>query len=132
MAVSTQEIENFFADYATALAGREASTIAGHWAAPGLVLSDDGAIPYTKIKDVEDFFGGAMGQYQKVSSTSATVRSALPLAENVVGCDIFWEHRDKTNKPIGGEEGFYVLKRSGGRLRIHFYTPKTGRAAVTR
>ena len=126
MSISRKEIEAFFADYAVALAGREPKSIAEYWAAPGLVLSNEGAIPYAKKKEVEDFFGGAMGQYQKVSSTSATIRTALPLAANIVGCEIIWEHRDKTGKPIGGEEGFYVLKRGEGRLRIHFYTPTMG------
>lgn len=126
MTISPAEVDAFFKSYGKALGSRDVKAIAEHWAAPGLVLSDDGAIPVARTAEVQEFFGGAMGQYHKVSSAQATIRSALALSAEVAGCEIAWEHRDKTGRPIGGEEGFYVLKRSDGRLRIHFYTPKMG------
>ncbi len=126
MTVSRNEIEAFFASYGEALGSRDVKAIGEHWGVPGLVLSDDGAIPIAKAREIEDFFGGAMGQYQKVSSANATIRSVIALSRDLAGCEIAWEHRDKIGKPIGGEEGFYVLRREAGRLRIHFYTPKMG------
>ena len=126
MTVSRSEIEAFFTSYGEALGGGDVKAIGEHWGVPGLVLSDDGAIAVARAKEVEELFGGAMGQYQKVSSAVASIRSVITLSRDVAGCEIAWEHRDKIGKPIGGEEGFYVLRREAYRLRIHFYTPKMG------
>ncbi|MGD9739202.1 MAG: hypothetical protein AB7O56_13220 [Bauldia sp.] len=127
MTVSSFDIDVFFAGYAEALASRDAKRVTPFWGVPALVLSDQGVIPVAKIEEIEGFFATASqnAEYEGVATTSATVKSALPLADRIIGCEVLWEHQDAAGKPTGAEAGYYVLRRDdGGSLRIQVYVPK--------
>jgi ketosteroid isomerase-like protein len=124
MPITKSEINAFYADYAVALASRDAKAIAGFWGVPALVLGDEGVIAVGKAAETEAFFASSMEQYKNVVSASARIAHTAHLADSVVGCEIVWEHRDAAGTPIGGEAGHYMLKRGESGLRIHVYTPK--------
>ncbi|MEO6396194.1 MAG: hypothetical protein ABIO40_09835 [Devosia sp.] len=124
MPVSKSEISAFYTDYATALASRDAKGIARYWGVPALVLSDEGAIAVTKSAETEAFFAASMEQYKNVVAAKARIENTVHLADSVAACEIAWEHRDATGTPIGGEAGYYLLKRSESGLKIHVYTPR--------
>lgn len=109
-----------------ALSARDINRITSHWGVPALVLSDEGAIAVAKVKEVEVFFASSMNQYEKVASAHPTIRSALPLSENVIAWEVVWDHHDEVGKSVGGEAGYYVLRHNGKGLQIHVYTPKPG------
>lgn len=126
MPVSALEIDEFFAGYAIALASRDAKRVTSFWGVPSVVLSDQGVIPVAEVKEIEGFFATASqnAEYEGVATTKATVKSALSLADGIVGCEVVWEHLDSRGGRMGGEAGYYVLRRDGDGLKIHVYVPK--------
>jgi hypothetical protein len=123
MSITKNEIEDFFFDYAKALSARDITAIVQCWGVPTLVLSDEGTIAATKIEEVNAFFASSIRQYENVASAHATIKSVMPLSENIVSCQVIWDHHDTSGNSVGGEAGHYMLKRDGNALHIHVYTP---------
>src|SRR5690606_23662464 len=126
MSLSEDDAEAFFADYATALVSRDPKRIAAFWGVPGLVLSDEGAIPIASSAEVEGFFGASMGQYPGIANVFARTRDVHVLSAGVLFCTVEWTHLDADGRAVGGETGHYVLRRGGEGVRIHVYTPRLG------
>jgi len=124
MSLSQDDADSFFADYAAALVGRDPGRIAAFWGVPGLVLSDEGAIPIASRAEVEGFFGASMGQYEGIASAFARILDVHVLSAGVLFCSIEWTHLDADGEAVGGETGHYVLRGEGEGLRIHVYTPR--------
>ena len=127
MSISMNQIEVFFSDYARALGARDIAAIVACWGVPTLVLSDAAAIAATKIEEVGAFFSSSMQQYEKVASAHPIIHSVLVLSDNVVSCQVIWEHRDEAGNVVGGEAGHYMLRRDGTALHIHGYTPMSAK-----
>lgn len=124
MSITRKEIADFFSDYAAALSARDLKNIVRCWGVPALVLSDHGVIAVSELEEVEAFFASSMRQYDKVASAHPTFQSVIPLSDTVVGCQIAWEHRDQNGNSVGGEAGYYMLKRDDEALHIHVYVPR--------
>jgi hypothetical protein len=107
------------------LSARDITAIVQCWGVPGLVLHDEGAIAVAKIEDVDAFFTSSMQQYEQVASAHPTIHSTMLLSDNVVGCQVVWDHLATAGTSIGHEVGSYILKRAGTALHIHVYTPLT-------
>lgn len=125
MSIARKEIEDFFSAYAKALSTRDIQGIVKCWGIPTLVLSDEGVIAVSKFEEVEAFFASSIRQYETVTSAHSTLKFMLPMSDNVVGCQIVWDHLDDNGKSVGGEVAYYLLKRDDKALHIHVYTPMT-------
>jgi hypothetical protein len=69
----TNDVEEFFDRYAAALLARDATSIAGMYTVPSLILFPGNSIPVTDEKQTEQFLATTWPQYE--GSTRSTTRS---------------------------------------------------------
>lgn len=123
MPLTRADAAAFFDAYSEALLSRDPARIASHWATPGLVLSDGGAMPIAARTEVEQFFGAALGQYDGLVGARPRIGLAEPLSDTIILCRIDWDHLDPDGQVVGEETGTYILRRDGGDVAIQAYIP---------
>ncbi|KAK0351551.1 hypothetical protein LTR94_024498 [Friedmanniomyces endolithicus] len=121
---STMSVQDFFDSYGRALAQRNISSIARHWAVPSLVLGPDGSIAVSATAEVEAFFEQSIAQYDGISEARATIGGTTELSPGLTACEIRWDHLDGDGKVIGGENGYYILRQRGATGTIEVYSPR--------
>ena len=110
--------QQFFDSYTRALLDRDAKAIAEHYAVPALIEFPDHPIAVSEASQTEQFFSGAFGQYDGVSTTHATIRIVAETGHSI-WADVSWHHH-------GGapdERSMYQLVRNGDKWTIAVLTP---------
>lgn len=112
--MNTQTIaQEFFETYTNALLARDAEALAGLYTVPALIQFPQQAIAVADARQTEDFFQGAFGQYQGVSTADATVVVVAATAHSM-WADVTWEY----DGDVPGERNMYQLARSNGSGRL--------------
>lgn len=122
MPLTQSDAEAYFRDYAQALVSRDPERIAGFWGVPGLVLSDQGAIPVSERSAVVGFFASSMDQYEGLDGAVAEIVHFAEISAEVCAADIRWHHLSR-GEETGEETGHYLLRRHADRILIHVYSP---------
>ena len=81
--------QQFFDSYTRALLDRDAKAIAEHYAAPALIEFPDHPIAVSDVSQTEQFFSGAFGQYEAVSTTHATIKIVVETGHSI-WVDVTW------------------------------------------
>ena len=110
--------QQFFDSYTRALLDRDAKAIAEHYAVPALIEFPDHPIAVSEVSQTEQFFSGAFGQYDGVSTTHATIRIVAETGHSI-WADVTWTH----DAGVPSERLLYQLVRSGSDWRIAVLTP---------
>ena len=110
--------EQFFNSYTRALLDRNAEAIAEHYAVPALIEFPDHPIAVSDASQTEQFFSGAFGQYEAVSTTHATIKVVAETGHSI-WADVTWTH----DAGAPSERFLYQLVRSGSDWRIAVLTP---------
>ena len=95
-----------------------AQAIAEHYAVPALIEFPDHPIAVSEASQTEQFFSGAFGQYDGVSTTHATIRIVAETGHSI-WADVTWTH----DAGVPSERLLYQLVRSGSDWRIAVLTP---------
>ena len=69
--------QQFFDSYTRALLDRDAKAIAEHYAVPALIEFPDHPIAVSDASQTEQFFSGAFGQYEAVSTRPGTASCSM-------------------------------------------------------
>lgn len=109
--------QDFFDSYTHALLGRDAKAIAGHYAVPALIEFPDQPVAVSEAAQTEDFFAGALGQYEGVRDASAAVHVIAETGHSL-WVDVTWSY-DGT----AAERNMYQLVRAGESWKIAVLTP---------
>lgn len=110
--------EEFFDTYTRALLDRDAAAIAEHYAVPGLIEFPDQPIAVTAVEQTEQFFAGAFGQYEGVSTARPHVE-VVAATDHSIWADVTWDY----DGGAPGEHNLYQLVRSGDEWKIAVLTP---------
>ncbi len=110
--------QQFFDSYTRALLDRDAKAIAEHYAVPALIEFPDHPIAVSEASQTEQFFSGAFGQYEGVSTTHATIRIVAETGHSI-WTDVTWTH----DAGVPSERLLYQLVRSSSDWRIAVLTP---------
>ena len=110
--------QQFFDSYTRALLDRDAKAIAEHYAVPALIEFPDHPIAVSEASQTEQFFSGAFGQYDGVSTTHATIKVVAETGHSI-WADVTWTH----DAGVPSERLLYQLVRSGSDWRIAVLTP---------
>ena len=111
-------VQQFFDSYTRALLGRDSKAIAEHYAVPALIEFPEHPIAVSEASQTEQFFSGAFGQYDGVSTTHATIRIVAETGHSI-WADVTWTH----DAGVPSERLLYQLVRSGSDWRIAVLTP---------
>ena len=110
--------QQFFDSYTRALLDRDAKAIAEHYAVPALIEFPDHPIAVSEASQTEQFFSGAFGQYDGVSTTHATIRIVAETGHSI-WADVTWTH----DAGAPQERLLYQLVRSSEGWKIAVLTP---------
>ena len=110
--------QQFFDSYTRTLLDRDAKAIAEHYAVPALIEFPDHPIAVSEVSQTEQFFSGAFGQYDGVSTTHATIKVVAETGHSI-WADVTWTH----DAGVPSERLLYQLVRSGSDWRIAVLTP---------
>ena len=88
---TTEKVDGFFERYAAALLARDASAIAGMYAAPSLILFPGTSIPVSDTHQTEEFFASAFGQYDGVTEAEKQI-VIMGEAPGTVWADVTWSY----------------------------------------
>lgn len=110
--------ERFFGHYTRALLDRDARAVAEHYAVPALILFPDQPVAVTASSQTEEFFAGAFGQYEGVSSAHATVEVVAETGHSI-WADVTWTY----DAGAPAERNLYQLVRTGDDWKIAVLTP---------
>lgn len=120
----------FFEEYARTLLARDAAGIAAHYAVPALILFPGQSIAVTDAAQTEQFFAGALAQYEGVTAARAEVRVAGE-APHSIWADVTWRYSAAAGEPEPGETArgermMYQLVQAADDSRIAVLTPLEG------
>lgn len=107
----------FFETYSRALLDRDPKAIADHYAVPALIEFPDQAIAVSDPAQTEDFFAGAFGQYEGVTSTSADIHVVAETGHSL-WAEVTWSYNGTP-----AERNVYQLVRANGGWKIAVLTP---------
>ena len=110
--------QQFFASYTRALLDRDAKAIAEHYAVPALIEFPDHPIAVSDVSQTEQFFSGAFGQYEAVSTTHATIKVVAETGHSI-WADVTWTH----DAGVPSEHFIYQLVRDIESWKIAVLTP---------
>ena len=108
----------FFDSYTRALLDRDAKAIAEHYAVPALIEFPEQAIAVSDARQTEEFFAGAFGQYEGVSTTRATIKVVAETGHSI-WADVTWTH----DAGAPQERLLYQLCRNDDKWTIAVLTP---------
>lgn len=109
---------SFFDTYTRALLDRDAKTIAEHYAVPALIEFPDQPVPVSDTSQTEQFFTGAFGQYEGVSTARATIEVIAETGHSI-WADVTWTYA--AGAPV--EHNLYQLVRTPAGWKIAVLTP---------
>lgn len=106
------QIITMLESYGQALGDGKFDVIANSWAVPALVLSDQGALLISDIREVEQFFTGASQWYrqQGIVSTRPEIVHKEVLSEHLVAVDVRWPSFDAAGNEKMSELSHYILE----------------------
>ena len=110
--------QRFFDSYTRALLDRDAKAIAEHYAVPALIEFPDHPIAVSEASQTEQFFSGAFGQYEAVSTTHATIKVVAETGHSI-WTDVTWTH----DAGASSERLLYQLVHDSGGWKIAVLTP---------
>ena len=110
--------QQFFDSYTRALLDRDAKAIAEHYAVPALIEFPDHPIAVSDVSQTEQFFSGAFGQYDGVSTTHATIKVVAETGHSI-WADVTWTH----DAGVPSERLLYQLVRDSESWKIAVLTP---------
>ncbi len=107
------EVQAMLERLAKALTSGDTKAVAGLWAVPALVMSDDMARPVASRDEVEQFFAGARDQYNArgVTDTRPEVEHVDWATDRIAIAHVRWPWLDASDEEVGTESSIYVLKR---------------------
>jgi hypothetical protein len=107
------EVQTFLDGFARALTRGDAPGIASMWHVPAFVFGDDMTTPVHSRAQLEEFFGGAKGEYNDrgVTDTRAQITRLTELTDRIVSVDVRWPYLDAHGGEVGGESSTYLLRR---------------------
>ena len=111
-------VQQFFDSYTRALLGRDAKAIAEHYAVPALIEFPEHPIAVSEASQTEQFFSGAFGQYEAVSTTHATIKVVAETGHSI-WADVTWTH----DAGVPSEHFIYQLVRDSESWKIAVLTP---------
>jgi hypothetical protein len=114
-------IRPFLERYGDALSRGHLAEVAGCWAVPALVLSDEGAIAVSDPAEIERFFSQAVAWYQAQGwvSTKPELQRVERLSEQLIAVDVRWPTFDALGTEQFSERSYYLLQwDAGGQPRI--------------
>lgn len=109
--------QEFFATYTRALLDRDAAAIADHYAVPALIAFPQQSVPVSDRSQTEQFFAGALAQYDGVTTAEADV-NVIAETGHSLWADVSW-----TYDAAPGERNVYQLLRQDDTWRIAVLTP---------
>jgi len=115
------QILSMLTAYGQALSDGQFDAIAQAWAVPALVLSDQGTLLVSDIREVEKFFAGATEWYhqQGIVSTRPEILRTDVMTEHLVAVDVRWPSFDAAGVEKMTEVSHYILEMgSDNRLRM--------------
>ena len=110
--------QQFFDSYTRALLDRDAKAIAEHYAVPALIEFPEHPIAVSEASQTEQFFSGAFGQYEAVSTTHATIKVVAETGHSI-WADVTWTH----DAGVPSEHFIYQLVRDSESWKIAVLTP---------
>ena len=110
--------QRFFDSYTRALLDRDAKAIAEHYAVPALIEFPDHPIAVSEASQTEQFFSGAFGQYEAVSTTHATIKVVAETGHSI-WTDVTWTH----DAGASSERLLYQLVHDSEGWKIAVLTP---------
>ncbi|MEZ7761229.1 hypothetical protein [Actinomyces oris] len=111
-------VQQFFDSYTRALLGRDSNAIAEHYAVPALIEFPEHPIAVSEASQTEQFFSGAFGQYEAVSTTHATIKVVAETGHSI-WADVTWTH----DAGVPSEHFIYQLVRDSESWKIAVLTP---------
>ena|SRR6478609_6279599 len=129
--MNNDTIQQFLSAYGDALSRGDAPAIARCWAAPGLVLADEGAIAVSDARQIEQFFAQATEWYHArgIMSTQPELERVDQLSAQITAVDVQWAafdahgHEDSRAR----ERSHYLLQQdTDGQLRIRVALTRPG------
>jgi hypothetical protein len=127
--MNEDQIKRFLERYGQALSAGDLAGIAGCWAVPSLVLSDQGAIPVVDSAEVERFFAQAVEAYhsQGLVATRPELERTERLTEQLTAVDVRWLSFDEAGEEQSSERSHYILwLAEDGQPRIRVALTRTG------
>lgn len=97
MTNTTEATIRFFDRYAAALLARDATTIAGLYAVPALILFPGHSIAVSDSSQTEEFFAGGWGQYDGVDTIEKSI-SVILEGPGTVWADVTWTYGDVSER----------------------------------
>jgi hypothetical protein len=109
--MNEDQIKDMLERLGTALSAGDLAGVSNCWELPALVLSDEGAIAITEARQIEEFFGQAIGWYQSqgMTSTRPELKRVDPMTDRLVGVDVRWPAFDDSGNEIFSEVSHYIL-----------------------
>ena len=122
------QILTMLAAYGQALSSGKFDIIANSWTVPALVLSDQGTLLVSDIREVEKFFAGATEWYhqQGIVSTRPEIVHTDVMTEHLVAADVRWPSFDADGVEKMTELSHYILELGAdNQLRIRVALTRT-------
>jgi hypothetical protein len=105
-------VNDFFERYATALLDRDATTVAGMYSIPSLIVFPGNLIPVSASTQTEAFFASSWDQYEGVDSVEKEIK-VMAEAPGTVWADVTWIYRGRAQERfcyqlVEGEVGYQI------------------------
>jgi ketosteroid isomerase-like protein len=112
MTNTTEKVEQFFEQYASALLARDAKAIAGLYAVPSLILFPGNSIAVSDAKQTEEFFASSWDQYEGVEAVDKQL-AVMGEAPHSVWADVTWSFGGQARERfcyqlIEGAKGYQI------------------------
>lgn len=95
--MTTETTTEFFDRYAAALLARDATTIAGLYAVPSLIVFPGQLIAVSDSTQTEQFFAASWGQYEGVDTIGKSISLILE-APGTLWADVTWTYGDASER----------------------------------
>lgn len=121
--MNEDQIKDMLERLGAALSTGDLAGVSNCWELPALVISDEGAIAITEARQIEEFFGQAVGWYQSqgMTSTRPELKRVDLMTDRLAGVDVCWPAFDASGNEVFSEVSHYILslgKDEQIRLRV--------------
>lgn len=126
--MQTDQIGQLFERLGQALSTGDLHEASTCWAAPALVISDEGATAISDISEIEAFFSQAADWYhsQGLVSTRAEIERVDMLSEKIATVDVRWPSFDMAGTEKSSERSHYIVQfAEDGEVRIRVALGRT-------
>lgn len=126
--MADKKINTLLANLGDALSSGDAKAAATCFGTPALILSDDGATPIAKPKQLEEMFEGAKSWYHSKGLVTTRPRGTRvrKLSQTLRQVDVQWPSFDAKGKERQLEESHYIVSvPKGGDAKIRVAMSRT-------